>query len=382
MGEFFLPTRIVTGNGCFSRLGSLAAGYGQVALLACGASSLRASGGLDRALDSLNAAGVDVDVYDAVSSEPTLEIVQRGIERARARGVQVVLGIGGGSAMDAAKAIAGLAPLPGTVYEYWRKERTIADGGLPWIAVPTVAGTGAEVTKNAVLISPQDRVKSSLRHDDWFANIALLDPEMTLSVPADVTAASGLDALTQAIESYTSIGAMPVTDALATDAILRISRSLERAYHNGSDIEARADLLYGSMLAGCALANARLGAVHGMAHPLGARYGISHGVVCGLLLPYTMAYNLEYALLKYAHVARLLGVDTSGLSDHRAAEQAVARVRDLVQAVGVPTRLAPLGVRPDDLDRIAQQSLTSSSLQHNPRRLDHDDVVVILRDAM
>jgi alcohol dehydrogenase class IV len=209
----------------------------------------------------------------------------------------------------------------------------------------------------------------------------LLDPELTLNLPAHLTAASGSDALTQAIESYTSIGASPITDGLSIEAITRIARSLQRAVQDTSDLEARADMLYGSMLAGCAMTNARLGGVHGMAHPLGARYQIPHGLICGLLLPYTMAYNVSYTEAKYAHIAHLLGIDTREMDVQTAALAAVKRVRELLIDIGIPQRMEPLGVRKEDFPAIVEESLASSSLKHNPRPLMHEDVEIILDAA-
>jgi alcohol dehydrogenase class IV len=382
MKQFYLPTRIVTGNGCFAELGKHTSQFGKRTMLVCGARSLRASGQLDRALELLRVADAQVIVYDAVSGEPTLDVVQAGLDLARQEDVGVVVGIGGGSAMDVAKAIAGLFTHPGTVDDYFGKVRQVTGGGLPWIAVPTTAGTGAEVTKNAVLISPRHDQKSSLRHDAWFADVALVDPELNLSTPPEITAASGSDALTQAIEAYTSIGASPVTDALASDAIARIGRSLERAYQDGRDLQARADMLYGSMIAGMAFANSRLGGVHGMAHPLGYRYHIPHGVVCGLLLPYTMDYNVNYAEEKYAHIARLLGLDTRGMDLHAAAQRAAQHARELVGRVGIPLHLSTFGVKEKDLPVIAEESMPSGSLKHNPRPLAIEDVMVILSAAL
>jgi len=382
MREFYLPTRIITGIDCFESLGQHAAQLGSRAMLVCGPHSLRASGRLDRARRLLQDAQVALLVYDAVAGEPTLDVVQTGLDTAHKHKVQVIIGIGGGSAMDTAKAIAGLYTHPGTVEDYFGKVRQVSGGGLPWIAVPTTAGTGAEVTRNAVLVSPKHEVKSSLRHDAWYADLALVDPAMTLSAPPDVTAASGSDALTQAIEAYTSIAASPVTDALAAEAIARIGRSLLHAYHHGSDMDTRADMLYGSTLTGMAFANARLGGVHGMAHPLGYRHHIPHGVVCGLLLPYTMAYNLEYAADKYASVARLLGVDARGLNAAAAAERAVERVRELLVAVDIPMHLRAFGVEQDGLALIAAESMPSGSLKHNPRPLGEEDVQAILRAAL
>jgi len=382
MKQYYLSTRIVTGNGCLAHIGEHAATFGQKALLVCGTHSLRASGHLDRALHALKDAGLQVTLYDAISGEPTLDMVETGLGIARQTRSEVIVGIGGGSAMDAAKAIAGLYTHEGTAESYFSGARAVTGGGLPWIALPTTAGTGAEVTKNAVLISHQQSRKASLRHDEWFADVAIVDPELTLHTPPEVTAASGSDALTQAIEAYTSIGASPVTDALAAQAIHRIGRSLQPAFQNGQDLDARADMLYGSLLAGMAFANARLGGVHGMAHPLGYRYHVAHGTICGLLLPYVMDYNIEYAADKYAHIAQLLGLSAESMDTLTAAAQAAERARELVTSVGIPMHLGPLGVKQADFEAIAEESLPSGSLKHNPRPLHKADVLAILQEAL
>ncbi len=381
MKAFYLPTEIITGLGCFDKLGEVAGRYGQKALLVCGKKAMKRTGTLDRALKNLAEAGITATVYDGVKGEPTLDMVEEGLALARREGSQVVIGLGGGSAMDTAKAIAGLFFQPGKPQEYHRG-RPVEGPGLPFIAVPTTAGTGAEVTKNAVLIDQERIVKKSIRSEQWFAKAALVDPELTLSMPPSVTASTGSDALCQAIESYVSIGAMPATDALATQAIALIGRSLVRAYHHGEDIEARSDMLYGSLLAGMALANARLGGVHGIAHPLGCRYRIPHGVVCGLLLPYLMEYNLEYALDKYAHVAQLLGEDTRGMTAEEAATRSVEAVRRILEEIEIPMHLRRFGVEEADFPDIIAQSLPSGSLKHNPRPLGDEDVRLILERAM
>jgi alcohol dehydrogenase class IV len=379
---FYLPTRIVTGEGCFDALAGHATQLGQRALLVCGAGSLRREGRLDQAVAALRSAGLAVTVYDAVSAEPTLDMVQRGMDLAHTDGSQVVIGIGGGSAMDTAKAIAGLCTHPFPIRAYFDGEREVGDGGLPWIGVPTTAGTGAEVTKNAVLSWPERNLKSSLRHDAWFARVVLVDPELTLTVPPDITAATGSDALTQAIESYTSTGAMEVTDALAEDAIRRIGCYLERAYRNGQDLAARAEMMYGSLLAGCAMSNARLGGVHGIAHPLGARHHIPHGVACGLLLPYVMAYNVTYATDKYARISRALGIGTGGQDPVSAAEGVVDAVRELLARVNMPQHLSRYGVSRESFAAIIQDSLSQGSLKSNPRPLAAQDVEAILSAAL
>jgi alcohol dehydrogenase class IV len=381
MQRFYLPTEIITGRGCLNELGVVTARYGRRALLVCGAGHARRSGLLDRAVDLLRAADAQVTLFDRVAGEADLPLVEEGIALAREAQSQVVVGLGGGSAMDTAKAVAGLAPLPGTVWEY-HAGRKLEGPGLPHVAVPTTSGTGAEVTTNAVLIDPREGVKNSIRDDSWFARAALVDPETTLSMPPHVTAGTGSDALCQAIEAYTSIAAGPVTDALAMRAIALIGGSLARAVQAGDDLDAREAMSMGSLMAGMAMASARLGGVHGMAHPLGSHFDIPHGVVCGLLLPYTMAYNLPYATAKYAEVARLLGEEVADLNTDEAAQRGVAAVAALVRRIGVPERLGGFGVTREAFDMIIAESLPSGSLKHNPRPLGAEDVRAILEAAL
>jgi len=381
MPRFFLPTEIITGCGCLSDLGQVCARYGERAMVVCGGSSARRSGLLSRATRLLRAEGLQITIYDSVHGEAELPVVEAGISLARQEGCQVFVGLGGGSAIDTAKAIAGMVNLPGSVWEY-HAGRPLEGLGSPLVAVPTTAGTGAEVTKNAVLIDPRKQVKKSIRDDGWFARVALVDPEATLSMPPALTASTGSDALCQAIEAFTSIGASAVTDALAIRAIGLIGRSFLRAHTSGGDISAREDMSLASLMAGMAMASARLGAVHGMAHPLGSHYRIPHGVVCGLLLPYTMAYNLPYATDKYAQVAQLLGEEVGNLDQQAAAHRAVDRVRELLTKVGVPAHLREFGVTEDGLDVIIEESLPSGSFKHNPRPLSAEDARRILMDAL
>ncbi len=381
MADFYLPTELSTGRGVFANLGRQAARFGRRAFLVTGVGAARRTGLLDRATRLLADAGVTAVPFSRVSGEPDLVLVEEGVSLARQEGCDVVVGLGGGSAIDAAKAVAGAATLPGTIWDY-HAGRPIEQAGLPFLAVPTTAGTGAEVTKNAVLCDPRDGAKYSIRDDRWFARVAIVDPELMASMPPAVTASTGSDALCQAIESFTSIGANPVTDALAREAIVRIGRSLERAYAQGDDLLAREDMAYGSLLAGMAMASARLGGVHGMAHPLGSHFSIPHGVICGLLLPYTMAYNLPSTVAKYAEVGRLMGARGTFASAEAEARAAVEAVRALLSRIGIPEHLRGFGVTPDRFDQIIAESLPSGSLKHNPRPLAAADVRAILEAAL
>jgi alcohol dehydrogenase class IV len=376
MKRFYQPTEIISGVGSFGEVGGIVARFGRRALLVCGY-----SGALDRALKLLEGAGVSALLYDTVVGEPTTAQVEAGLKMARQGGVEVVLGIGGGSAMDLAKAVAGLYPYPGTVKEYHSGERKVTGAGLPWVAVPTTAGTGAEATKNAVLTDPEQGIKRSIRHDGWFARVAIADPELTLTLPPEITAATGSDALCQAIESYVSLAATPVTDALTAEAIRLVGRSLLRAWRHGDDLASRTDMLYGSMLSGMALANAQLGGVHGLAAPLGGHFNIPHGAVCGLLLPHIMAYNLDYVLDKYARVAGLLGCDTTGMSSPEAARRGLDRVRELLVEIGLPLRLREFNVPREAFPAIVEEALPASHMKINPRPLAAEDLQTILEAA-
>jgi alcohol dehydrogenase class IV len=379
--QFHLPTRVITGLGCFSELAPAARALGQSALLVCGHAAMLRSGVLQRGQSNLDRAGVRTVVYRIAQGEPTLATVQAALELARRERVEVVIGIGGGSAVDVAKAVAVLYTQAGTLQDYHRG-RPLSEPGLPCIAVPTTAGTGTEVTSNAVLTDSERGVKESLRGPQLFPAAAVVDPELTLSLPPAVTAGSGADALCQAIESFVAVGAQPPTDALAGQAICWIGRSLVHAYADGSDIAARSDMLYGSLLAGMALTNTRLGGVHGMAHPLGFTYHLPHGVICGLLLPYVMEYSLASAPEKYGEVARHLGIDTRGMPPLVASQQAVEAIRAMLRQIGIPEHLADLGVMAQGLPEIIEKSLHSSNLKNNPRSLGAEDLRVILERAL
>jgi alcohol dehydrogenase class IV len=323
-----------------------------------------------------------------VDGEPDLAFVAGGAELARRRAVRVVIGIGGGSAIDAAKAIAALASNEGDPFDYLEvvgAGKAIVNAPLPLIAAPTTAGTGSEVTRNAVLSVPARRLKVSLRSPLMLPRLAVIDPVLTYDLPPSITATTGLDALTQLIEPFLSARANAMTDALCRDGIGRVARSLERACRDGHDAAARADMSLASLFGGIALANAGLGAVHGLAAPLGGMFHAPHGAVCAALLPHVMAANLRamrggggtiQTLARADEVGRLLlgGADAG-------ADAAVAWLRDIVERLGVP-RLGDLGVEAADLPAIAEQAQHSSSMKGNPVALGSDQLIAVLTAAL
>jgi alcohol dehydrogenase class IV len=327
-------------------------------------------------------------VLFAVAGEPSVERVAAGVVEARAQGCDCVVGWGGGSAIDAAKAVAGLAPNPGEVLDYVEvvgQARPLPGPGLPCVAVPTTAGTGSEVTRNAVLGCPEQRVKASIRSPHLLPRAAVVDPELTCGLPPALTAATGLDALTQLIEPYVCVRANPLVDALCVEGIGRAARSLRRACENGTDTAARADLALASLLGGMALANSGLGAVHGLAAPLGGLFPAPHGAVCAALLPRVMAANIRAlatrqpanpALRRYAEVARLL----TGQAQATAAD-GVAWVEALGIALGIPA-LASYGITEPELPDVLSRAMQASSMKANPIALTAAELTDILRAAL
>ncbi|MGI5818331.1 MAG: iron-containing alcohol dehydrogenase family protein [Armatimonadota bacterium] len=348
--------QIIFGSGVRAQLGDHAAHFGERALIVCGRTALQRSGALDELREALEAAEVGVSVFAEVEPEPSLATVERGRDALLTGECDVVIAVGGGSALDVGKAVAGLADDPEPVAH----GREAAGRGRPCIAMPTTSGTGAEVTPNSVLTDTETGEKASIRGHGLLPEIALVDPELTLSCPPDVTAHSGLDALTQAIEAFISTGSNTISAPMAEEAAGRIAGSLRHAVSDGTDLRAREDMALGSLLAGLALASARLGLVHGLAHPLGSLYHLPHGQVCGALLPWVIDFNLEAAEPQYAHLARALRVGES-------AEDLLDWVEGLVDDLDADVNWAEAGLASADYAEITAATLGSGSTAHNPR---------------
>ena len=366
MHTFTTVSKLVTGAGCFDQLGELAKQLGRRALVVTGRRSMRRAGLTDRACGLLQAAGVEVLLFEDVSREPSDADVDAGRARCRAERCGLVIGIGGGSAMDAAKSIAALANADAPTAEYIKGRPADARDPLPCIAVATTSGTGAEVTPNAVLSWPGGRLKASIRGAGILPTVALVDPDLTLTCPPGVTAASGMDALTQAIESYVSIHATPLTEALSLHAAELMLANLPEAYAHGDNRAAREGCAYGSTMAGIALANARLGVVHGIAHPLGIRCHIPHGVCCAALLPASIRLNRTAAAAKYDRLSQVAGADIEKVAER------------LLTELGLDRAFGEYEINERDLPEIARESMPSGSLKANPKKVTEEDVLNIL----
>ena len=367
-----LPRKLIFGSGRISEAGELATTLGEKALIVIGGGSVIQSGALHRLQDSLSSAGISYAVFSGVPAEPPLRSVDEGRTALRDASADLVIGLGGGSVIDVAKAIGALANEDAPTAAYHRGERKITAPGVPIIAIPTTAGTGAEVTPNSVLTDPDRGVKASLRGGDLMPTIALVDPELTVSCPPWQTAYSGLDAIVQALESYVSKGANPYSDALALRAFELMAPALRIAVEDGENLPAREAMALGATMAGMALACARLGLVHGLAHPLGHICGVPHGMMCAMLMPTVMEFNLPVAAAKYATAARAIGLD--GPDDQAAARALIDWFRELNSDLKISRPLDTYGLTPAHYETIIDQALASGSTRHNPRDVTAEDL--------
>ena len=382
--EFASAARIIFGDGSASQLPGLARGKGERALLVTD-SFLPAS--VSRLIDALKKADLRISHY-AVNGEPTVEMIDEAKGIAAADRCDHVISIGGGSVIDTGKASAALIPNAGDALDYLEvigAGRKLRAAPLPFIALPTTAGTGAEVSKNAVLGSKAHRVKVSLRDNRMLADIALVDPQLTHSVPPAVTASTGMDALTQVMEPFVSHMANPLTDGMCAEGLRRAGRSLRRVYDEPGDADARRDMALTSLLGGLALANAKLGAAHGFAGVLGGMYDAPHGAICAALLPAVMEANIKAlnarepenpALKRYECAARFL-LDAQAAT----AQDAMKWISETSEIFGIPG-LAAYGAREDDFEEIAEKSSASSSMKGNPIELSADELKAILQAAL
>jgi len=381
--EFTTATRIIFGPGTLSQVGPLAVEMGHRAFVVMGRTMER----VKPLWDVLTEYDLDIATYN-VSGEPTIDLVLQGVFRARASKCDVVIGFGGGSAIDTGKAIAAMLTNKGEPLDYLEvigRGKKITQAPVPYIAIPTTAGTGAEVTRNAVLGSPEHRVKVSLRSPLMLPRLAIVDPELTYGLPPDLTASTGLDALTQVLEPYVSHLANPLTDGICREGLARAARSLRRAFENGGDAAAREDMALTSLFGGLALANAKLGAVHGFAGPFGGMFPAPHGSICAALLPHVMAVNVQAlqvrdpgnrALRRYDEVAQLLTGSGKAI-----ANDGVKWVQELVQDLQVPG-LAAYGLTETDFPVLIEKAQKASSMKGNPIQLTAEELGEILKRAL
>lgn len=379
--EFATVPRLVFGSGSASRLPAAIREYGSNVLLVRGSSPARAAG----LVESLRAEGLHVTEF-AVEEEPTVPVIRDGARSAK--GHDCVIGFGGGSAIDSAKAIAALAPNSGEPLDYMEvvgKGKPPEAKPVPCIAIPTTAGTGAEVTRNAVIASPEHGVKASLRGSHLLPRLAIVDPDFTVNLPPEITAYTGLDALTQVIEPYTSCRANAFTDNLCVDGMRRAANSIRSVFHHGQNKPARESMSYASLLSGLALSNAGLGAVHGFAAPLGGMLKAHHGALCAAVLPHALRVNIRAVRQRLAHSELMgrygrVGQMLTG-KDNAEAEDAVSWVSDLCQELGIQP-LRAYGLKREQISALVDQASRASSMKANGLPLFPDELTEIAERAL
>jgi alcohol dehydrogenase class IV len=378
--EFATAGRIIFGNGTLAQAAPAASQFGRRALVVTGRNTERAR----PLFDALAKEGVETQSF-AVACEPTVNETIRAVELARKTRCELVIGFGGGSVLDLAKAVAALMTNPGDPLDYLEvigKGRPLTCKPLPCIAIPTTAGTGSEVTKNSVLSSPEHKVKVSMRHPLMLPDLAIVDPECTLSAPPSVTAASGLDALTQLLEAFISRKASPMTDGFCREGLPLAVRSLRRVFENGSDLKARGDMALASLFGGLALANAGLGAVHGFSSPIGGMFGAPHGMVCAVLLPHVMKMNLK-KLREHAPDSPALNrfTEFSRMTGGSSAEDGIQWIAALCRDLQVSS-LSTLGIKETDFPALVEKAQRAGSMKTNPVELTANELTQILREAL
>ena len=372
--SFELPTRIEFGAGVSSAVVDVLKEMGKKRPLVVTDPGLIAAGIFDRIRAQLEGSGVQFDVFSSVEANPKDGNVMEGAAAARSFGADCLLAIGGGSPIDCAKGIGIIATHGGKIRDYEGRTSVVKDI-LPIVAIPTTSGTGSEVTFSSVITDTANKFKFSIRHPRLAAKVALCDPELTASMPPMLTAATGMDALTHAIEGFTAIPSEPIADACALQAIELIVRYLPRAVRSGNDMEARTGMLMGSVLAGISFSHSDVAAVHCIAEALGGMYDAPHGMCNAVALAPVMEYNMPYCRERYAKIAAAMGYGYE--TDQEGARKAVTHVERLAAEVGLPS-FRSLGVRDEDMETIAEKSVKNGSNASNPRPMGKNEYLELL----
>ncbi|MDK2896110.1 MAG: hypothetical protein PWP04_230 [Candidatus Atribacteria bacterium] len=382
MGESFLfslPPEIFFGIESGKKTGEKVRKLGSKGLVVTGKKAVKNYGILDELTLSLRQAGLSWSLFDQVEAEPSLETVNRGVQAAKDAACDWVLSLGGGSVLDCGKAIAGLVGNDERVEPYFRGEKTLSRAGVPWIALPTTAGTGSEMTRNAVLTDYKNNIKKSFRSPYLIARLVVIDPTYTRFLSPYLTATSGVDSLVQAIEAYISPRTNPISQILSLEAIRTIWQELPLVVKKGDDLSRRESMAKGSMLSAMAFANASSSPAHGLAHIVGPLFSVTHGEACGIFLPWIIRWNSPLLAEEYAQIARAVGI--KGEVGSELAEKLAAAFEDLLEKVGLATRLRQLGIKQDQLAGIIQPEKIGRSIRENPRPLEEEDLYSILNQA-
>ena len=377
-----LPNQLLIGTGAVEKVGERAKELGKVGALIITDKGIAAAGLLEKVLTPLEKAGLKAHIFDQIEPNPRDHTVIKAYEFGKKREIDLIIGLGGGSPMDAAKAVGVLMTNPGRLQDYLRGT-PVKNPPPTIVAIPTTAGTGSEVTQFAVVTDSERSFKAGIASPHLIPRLAIIDPSLMQCMPPSLTAATGMDALTHAVEAFVSQNAQPFSDAMALHAIRLIGAYLRPSVANGANGEARSQMAVASTLAGIAFSNAGVGLVHAMSHPLGGHFDLAHGVANAILLPYVMKFNLIARMERYAEVGKALGEDLEGLSPWDAAESAVEAVRRLSSAIGIPSHLSEVGVRPAGLAEVAEDAMQMKrAIGWNPRVVTQEEIEKIYQEAL
>ncbi|MCY9872679.1 L-threonine dehydrogenase [Vibrio barjaei] len=378
---FYIPSLNLMGIGCLEEAVNAIKSHGFTKALIVTDKVLNELGAVSKLTTLLDNANVAAVVFDETKPNPTIENVNDGLVLLKNNQCDCVISFGGGSPHDCAKGIALLATNGGEIKDYEGVDVS-AKPQLPLISINTTAGTASEMTRFCIITDEARHIKMAIVDKNVTPIISVNDPELMLAKPASLTAATGMDALTHAIEAYVSIAATPVTDAVAIKAIEMVQANLREAVQNGDNLTARDNMAYAQFMAGMAFNNASLGYVHAIAHQLGGFYDLPHGVCNAILLPHVQQYNAKVVPARLADVARAMGVDTKGMTDEQAANAGLDAIRQLSKDVNIPAGLEQLGVKRDDFDVLAENALKDACGFTNPKQASHEEIVAILDSAL
>lgn len=380
--EFQSRTKVIFGEGTLNEVGKEAARLGATKAFIVTDEVIEKQGFVEKVKKSLEDAGIETAaVFNEVPQDSDIKICKKGENLARKLKTDIVIAIGGGSVLDTSKGINILLTEGGDLLEDHQGTYLLQRPLKPLIAIPTTAGTGSEVTFAAVIKDREQKLKISFISPYIAPDVGILDPELTLTLPPKLTASTGMDALTHGIEAIHTLQNEPISDALALYGIKLISQNLREATHNGKNLEARGNMLIAASIVGVAFSNALVGIVHAMAHACGGLCGVPHGIANSILLPYGMEYNVDYCPERYKLVAEAMGVDVKGLSDKEAAIKAVEEVKKLTKDLGIPLKLREVGVKEEEIPKLAEDTLLDGSIYNNPREATAEEVEEILRKA-
>ncbi|WP_195402606.1 L-threonine dehydrogenase [Clostridium perfringens] len=379
--KFFMPAISLMGADCLKDAGDQVGELGFKKALIVTDKVLGQIGIVKKVTDVLDNKNIEYAIYDETKPNPTVKNVNDGLALLKEKECDFVISLGGGSAHDCAKGIALLATNGGEIKDYEGVDKS-KKPQLPMVGINTTAGTGSEMTLFAIITDEERHIKMALVDKHLTPIIAVNDPMLMLAMPKSLTAATGMDALTHAIEAYVSTSATPITDACAEKAIELISNYLVNAVENGQDVEARDMMAYAEYLAGMAFNNASLGYVHAMAHQLGGFYNLPHGVCNAILLPHVQEYNKATSASRLAKIAKIMGGNIEGLTDEQGADLCIDMIKSLSQTIGIPEGLGVLGVKESDFETLATNALNDACSLTNPRKGNLEDLIAIFKKAM